>query len=167
MQELRRLYQFASFDAFIELWLVMCSCLRTSDDYVRMVDGFLADCARQNIRYAELHFTPYNHERLGIGGRRALSIVTRGLMSSEAAGGPVVRLITDISGESAAQSGPYTLALLEEEANPLIVALGLGGPEAGLPRSGFAPLFDQARRAGYPTVAHAGRPAGPSTCGRR
>ena len=138
-----------------------------SDDYVRMIDGFLADCARQNIRYAEVHFTPYNHERLGIGGRRALEIVTRGLMSSEAAGGPVVRLITDISGESAEQSGPYTLALLEEEANPLIVALGLGGPEEGLPRSGFAPLFERARAPATLRWPMPERPAGPSTCGRR
>ena len=67
-------------------------------------------------------------------------------MESEAAGGPVVRLITDISGESAGQGGPYTAALLEDEANPLIVAMGLGGPEEGLPRSGFASWFDRARR---------------------
>jgi adenosine deaminase len=71
-----------------------------------------------------------------------------------------VRLITDISGESAEQSGPFTLALLEEEANPLIVALGLGGPEEGLPRSQFAKLFEQARKAGYHTVAHAGETGG-------
>jgi len=158
--ELEQLYNFTSFDVFIELWLLMCACLRTDDDYRRMVDGFLADCARQNIRYAELHFTPYNHERLGIGGRRALAIVTERLQSATAGGGPTVRLITDISSESAAQSGPFTLALLEEEANPLIVALGLGGPEKGLPRSQFRTLFERAHAAGYPTVAHAGETGG-------
>jgi len=158
--ELQGMYQFKSFDAFIELWLIMCSCLRTSDDYERMVDGFLAECTRQNIRYAEVHFTPYNHERLGIGGRRALSIVSRSLMRSESEGGPIVRLITDISSESAALSAPYTVELLEQEAHPLIIALGLGGPEAGLPRSDFAPWFARALDAGYPTVAHAGETGG-------
>jgi aminodeoxyfutalosine deaminase len=158
--ELQRLYDFTSFDVFIELWLLMCACLRTDDDYRRMVDGFVADCARQNIRYTELHFTPYNHERLGIGGRRALGIVTERLQSAATHGGPVARLITDISGESAAQSGPFTLALLEEEANPLIVALGLGGPEQGFPRSQFKGFFERARAAGYPTVAHAGETGG-------
>ncbi len=158
--ELQGLYRFRNFDSFIELWLLMCSCLRTSEDYERMVDGFLAECSRQNIRYAELHFTPYNHERLGIGGRRALEIVSRRFSASESAGGPVVRLITDISGESAGQSAPYTLELLEQEAHPLIVALGLGGPEAGLPRSDFVPWFERARNAGYSTVAHAGETGG-------
>lgn len=158
--ELERLYDFTSFDVFIELWLLMCACLRTDDDYRRMVDGYLADCARQNIRYAELHFTPYNHEKLGIGARRALAIVTERLQNAAANGGPVARLITDIPSESAEESGPFTVALLEEEANPLIVALGLGGPEKGFPRSQFKPLFERARTAGYPTVAHAGETGG-------
>lgn len=159
-RELEALYQFSSFQRFIELWLVMCSCLRTEADYQRMVDGFLAECARQNIRYAELHFTPYNHQKLGIGGPRALEIVSRRLSASESAGGPVVRLIIDIPSESADESAPYTVALLEKEAHPLIVALGLGGPEAGFPRDRFAPWFARARDAGYPVVAHAGETGG-------
>jgi aminodeoxyfutalosine deaminase len=158
--ELQAMYTFKSFDAFITLWLLMCSCLRTPDDYVRMVEGFLSECERQNIRYAELHFTPYNHEKLGIGGLRALEIVSTRLSAAEAADGPVTRLITDIPGESAAQSGPWTLALLEQVSNPLVAALGLGGPEAGLARSAFVALFERARQAGYQTVAHAGETGG-------
>ena len=72
-----------SFDAFISLWLLMCSCLRTPDDYLRMVDYFLAECERQNIRYAELHFTPFNHEKLGIGGLPVLGIVTSRLQAAQ------------------------------------------------------------------------------------
>jgi adenosine deaminase len=158
--DLRRMYQFTSFDVFVELWLLMCSCFRSPENYERMVDGFLADCARHNVRYAELHFTPYNHEKFGIGGRRALDIVTKRLAAAEASGGPVARLITDIAGESAGESGEYTVALLEQEAKPLVVALGLGGPEAGLPRSLFKDWFARAREAGYWTVAHAGETGG-------
>jgi aminodeoxyfutalosine deaminase len=160
LTELRALYEFSSFSKFIDLWLAMCACLRTAADYERMVDGFVAECGRQNIRYVEAHFTPYNHERLGIGGRRALDVVTRRLQAAEAGGGPVTRLITDIPSESSGQSGPYTAELLEEEANPLVVAIGLGGPEEGFPRVAVAPFFERARRAGYPAVAHAGETAG-------
>jgi len=160
LAELRRLYVFESFDKFIELWLAMCASLRTDADYERMVDGFLAECARQNIRYVEAHFTPYNHERFGFGARRALGIVTRRLMAAESAGGPVVRLITDIPSESVTESGPFTVALLEEEENPLIVAIGLGGPEEGFPRTLVTEHFRRARDAGYPSVAHAGETGG-------
>jgi aminodeoxyfutalosine deaminase len=160
LEELKGLYTFESFDKFLQLWLAMCSCLRTAADYERMVDGFVEGCARQNIRYVEAHFTPFNHERLGFGGARALDTVTRRLEAAEAAGGPVVRLITDISGDAGAVAAEYTAELLEREANPLIVAIGLGGPEAGIPRSSFARAFERARAAGYALVAHAGETAG-------
>jgi aminodeoxyfutalosine deaminase len=160
LEELRALYVFESFDRFIELWLLMCSCLREDADYEQMVDDFAAKCVADNVRYVEAHFTPYNHEKHGIGGRRALSVVSHRLEQAERAGGPVVRLIADIPSESAPESAPFTVSLLEEESNPLVVALGLGGPEYGFPRSDFARWFDRARAAGYPTVAHAGETAG-------
>ncbi|MEI6875145.1 MAG: adenosine deaminase [Spirochaetota bacterium] len=160
LDELRGMYVFESFDKFIRLWLLMCSCLKTEGDYTGMVDGFVAECGRQNIRYAELHFTPYNHEKYGIGAKRALEIVTNRLLESEKAGGPVTRLITDIPSEAGQESGDFTAAFLEGIANPLIVAIGLGGPEQGFPRAPFAPFFERARRAGYPCVAHAGETAG-------
>jgi adenosine deaminase len=160
LEELRRLYVFEHFGRFIELWLAMCACLKTAADYERMVDGFAAECARQNIRYVEAHFTPYNHELLGIGGRRALDVVTRRLQAVEASGGVVTRLITDIPSESSGRSGPFTAELLEAEANPIVVAIGLGGPEEGFPRTHVKPFFDRARAAGYAAVAHAGETAG-------
>jgi adenosine deaminase len=108
LEELKALYCFESFEKFIELWLAMCACLRKPQDYEQTVDGFLAECARQNIRYAELHFTPFNHERFGLGGRRALDIVTQRLQSAESVGGPVTRLIVDIPSESVPESGLWT-----------------------------------------------------------
>lgn len=158
--ELRSLYDFKGFDTFLTLWMAMCRCFQAPADYEQMVDAFVADCARQNIRYVEAHFTPYNHERFGFGGRRALDIVTRRLEASEAAGGPVVRLILDIPSESVPESGPYTAALLETIANPLVVAIGLGGPEDGFPRRLVAAYFERARQAGYAAVSHAGETGG-------
>src|SRR5262249_54221709 len=149
LSELQALYAFESFDKFIELWITMCGCLKAAQDYEHMVDGFVAECRRQSIRYVEAHFTPYNHEQHGFGGRRSLDIVTQRLMAAEAEGGPVTRLILDIPGESLPASGEFTASFLEAEANPLVVAIGLGGPEEGFPRSAAAPYFERARAAGY------------------
>ncbi|MCL4817976.1 MAG: adenosine deaminase [Vicinamibacteria bacterium] len=160
LDELRAHYAFDGFDRFLTLWLAMCNSLRHPRDYEEMVDGYLAACRRQNVRYVEAHFTPYNHERFGFGGRRALEIVCDRLRAAEAAGGPVTRLILDIPSESVPESGPYTIGLLEQIAEPLVVAIGLGGPEEGFPRSLVAPHFERARAAGYPCVAHAGETAG-------
>ena len=160
LKELRALYEFESFDKFVELWLAMCACFRTDADYEKMVDAFAEDCARHDIRYVEAHFTPFNHEKFAVGGERALAVVTRRIEAVQAAGGPVLRLIADIPSEAGEEAGEYTAALLERAANPFVVALGLGGPEAGFPRRRFAPYFERARRAGYACVAHAGETAG-------
>lgn len=160
LKELRALYEFESFDKFVSLWQAMCRCFKSESDYAEMVEGFSKDCRRQNIRYAELHFTPFNHEKFAIGGKRALKIVTKKLEALEKAGGPIVRLITDIPAEAGEKAGEYTARLLEEEKNPLIVAIGLGGPEAGFPRKKFAPYYERARKAGYFCVAHAGETEG-------
>jgi aminodeoxyfutalosine deaminase len=159
-EELKGLYVFEDFLKFIKLWLAMCSCLKHERDYVGMVDAYVAECRRQNIRYAEVHFTPYNHEKFGIGGRRALEIVSGRLLDAERNGGPVTRIITDIPSESSGESGPYTAALLEEMQDPLVVAIGLGGPEQDFPRAPFAPFFARARAAGYACVSHAGETGG-------
>jgi aminodeoxyfutalosine deaminase len=160
LAELREKFAFKSFEEFLELWMAMCSCLRTEADFVQLVDRFGFECRRQNIRYVEAHFTPFNHESHGFGGRRALEIVTERLCATESSGGPATRLILDIPGETGTTGAEFTLSLLEELANPLVVALGLGGPERGLPRTFFKPYFERARAAGYPVVAHAGETEG-------
>jgi adenosine deaminase len=159
LEELRTLYTFESFDKFLQLWLVMCGCLRRAEDYEQLVDAFVEGCHAQNIRYAEVHFTPYNHERFGFGGRRALEIVARRLEAAEGRG-PVVRLITDIPSECVAESGPYTAALPESSPIPWWWPSAPVGPRKASRDGWVAPYFERARRAGYPAVAHAGETAG-------
>ena len=160
LKELRALYEFESFDKFVDLWQAMCRCFKSESDYERMAEGFAEDCARHNIRYVEAHFTPFNHEKFAIGGKRALDAVTKKLEALERSGGPITRLITDIPSEGREKAGEFTAKLLEQEKNPLIVAIGLGGPEAGFPRARYKPYFDRARLAGYFCVAHAGETEG-------
>ncbi|GAC1316689.1 MAG: adenosine deaminase [Chloroflexota bacterium] len=160
-QALRATYVFETFDTFIQLWLAMHASFVDASAYERMVDDFLAECRRQNIRYAEVHFTPYNHEFMGpFGAQAAFEVVTQRLMDSETAGGPVVRIICDIPSEALPEAGEFTANFLEHLTNPLVVAMGLGGPEVGFARTLAAPYFARARRAGYATVAHAGETAG-------
>ncbi len=158
--DLRRAYEFSGFDDFIRLWTTLHRCLRQPADFELMAEGFLDECRRRNVRYAEAHFTVHTHEIFTIGAHAALQAVTRCLERAEAAGGPVVRLILDVNAQFMAESGEFTAGFLEREAHPLVVALGLGGPEVGRPRRDAAPFFERARRAGYACVAHAGETFG-------
>ncbi len=63
--------------------------------YERMVDDYLVDCRRQNVRYAEVHFTPYHHEFLGKLGARAASMPATPVPTWCCASGDVVFAWTD------------------------------------------------------------------------
>jgi aminodeoxyfutalosine deaminase len=160
-EALRATYVFESFATFVQLWMAMHASFVDAFAYERMVDDFLAECRRQNVRYAEVHFTPYIHELRGkFGARAALEIVTDRLQAAEASDGPVVRIICDMPSNALPVAGDFTVEFLENLANPLVIGLGLGGSEVGLPRALALPFFDRARSAGYPVVAHAGETGG-------
>jgi aminodeoxyfutalosine deaminase len=157
LDDLRLAYRFDSFDGFRRMFQAALACLRDEAAYLRMTDDYLAECRRQNIRYAEAHLSLFLHERLGgIGGQRALDVICDRLRAAESEGGPIVRLILGVAADFLPAAGDYTLEVLERTADPIVVALGLGGPEVGWPRTLAAPWYDRARRAGYATVAHAG-----------
>src|SRR4030066_1937526 len=50
-------YRFRDFDQFLETYLMVTSCLRSPDDYRLIAYEYGCECARQNIRYAEVTFT--------------------------------------------------------------------------------------------------------------
>jgi aminodeoxyfutalosine deaminase len=160
-EALRATYVFETFDTFVKLWLAMHASFVDAFAYERMVDDFLAECWRQNLRYAEVHFTPYIHEVRGpFGARAALEVITDRLQAAEASGGPVVRIICDVPSASLPSAGEFTARFLEQTVHPLVVAAGMGGPEVGFPRTLALQFFDRARAAGYPVVSHAGETGG-------
>jgi len=57
----------------------------------------------------------------------------------------------------------YTTGVAIEGKEDGVVALGLGGAEAGAPPEPFEPYFDRARAAGLRSAPHAGEHAGPAS----
>ena len=111
-EALRKKYVFDSFGQFIELWVAMHACFVDATAHERMVDDYIADARQQNVRYAEVHFTPSNHETIGrFGARGAVEVITERLQRAESDGGPVVRLIFDINSAFLDASGEYTASL--------------------------------------------------------
>jgi adenosine deaminase len=57
----------------------------------------------------------------------------------------------------------YTVGVAIDSMASGVIALGLGGPEAGYPPEPFAPFFERARAAGLRSFPHAGELAGPAS----
>ena len=60
---LREFFRFRDFPHFIEVYIAVCSCLRTPEDFATIVLELGEDAAAQNIRYLEIHFNPETNVR--------------------------------------------------------------------------------------------------------
>ena len=164
VEGLREWYTFRDFAHFIEIYMTISRCLRTSDDIELIAREFLSGQAEQNIRYSEVTFTPYNQLiNCGLGFREQLDAVNRARRWGEEELGVRMGLIVDIPRERAQEAGEQVGDWVIERYGDGIVAMGLGGPEIGNPPSKFREAFEKVRNAGIPCVLHAGETDGPAS----
>jgi adenosine deaminase len=169
VEELQQWFQFRSFDHFIEIYFAITGCLRTAEDYELIAYEFGAGMARQNVRYAEVTFSPSTHQfSLGIPFDTFFSGLTRGRQRARADFGVEMRWVFDIvrNVEDEARNqelADYVVSIAIEGMREGVVALGLGGAEVGYPPERFARFFEKARSAGLHSAPHAGETVGPES----
>ena len=166
--ELRDWFTFRDFDHFVEIYVSITRCLRTAEDYRQIVRDFGAEMARQNVRYAEVTFSPSTHHALGVPQDVWFSGLSQGRDEIKRDFGVEVNWVFDIVRNSILHQGitsraDYTTGVAIEGQSEGVVALGLGGAEAGAPPEPYAPWFERARAAGLHSNPHAGELAGPES----
>lgn len=160
--ELERFCTFRDFDHFLKVYRAVQSMLKGRADVHTLVVGPARELARQNVRYAEVTVTPYNHLTDGMSGDDLLAGLGSGRAEASAPGVDLAWCF-DVPGEKGLVAGRETLAFALSERPDGLVSFGLGGPEEGVGRARFAPFFDAARDAGPHSVPHAGETTGPET----
>jgi aminodeoxyfutalosine deaminase len=163
---LRRWFVFRDFPHFVEIYIAITRCLRTAADYELIVHEFGAEMARQHVRYAEVTFTPASHRVRGIADDAWFGGLSRGRARARAEFGVEIAWVFDLPRSMVAREpglGDDTVAVAIEGMSEGVVALGLGGIEAGFPPEPFAPWFARARAAGLRSVPHAGETVGPAS----
>jgi aminodeoxyfutalosine deaminase len=169
VEDLQDWFTFRNFDHFIEIYFEISSCLKTSDDYELIAYEFGAHMARQNVRYAEVTFSPSTHEfSLGIPFDVFFSGLTKGRLRAQADFGVEIRWVFDIVRDIPDvqlnhRRAEYTQAVAEEGKNDGVVALGLGGGEVGNPPERYTKWFEKALEAGLHSAPHAGETVGPES----
>lgn len=165
-EELRKWYQFRDFHHFIEVYVAITKCLRTVEDFELIVYEFGADMARQNIRYAEVTFSPSTHLWInGVDRDVWFTGLTEGRRRVKASFGCEINWVFDLVRNDYPETArfDYTTEVAIEGRDDGVVALGLGGLETGYPPAPFAPWFDRARAAGLHSAPHAGEHVGPES----
>lgn len=163
LEEIAAWIEFTDFDHFIEVYLAICNCLRTAEDFELITAEFLRGQAQQNILYSEVIFTPYTHyENVPMDDQ--LAAINRARRWAERELGVRMGLAPDIARmvrpvEHSLVVADWAIANRDKG----IIALGLGGPEIGNPPELFAEAFDRALAAGLPSLPHAGETEGPAS----
>ena len=164
---LREWFKFRDFAHFVEIYALLRACLVDRDDFELVAYELGAALAAQNIRYAEVTFTPgpevYRGPR-----ETFFDGLTRGRERVRREFGVDLRWIFDIPRRTVTLHPDLPLtdfitAVAIDGREDGVVALGLAGTEAGYPPESFEPWFDRARAAGLHSAPHAGETAGPSS----
>jgi adenosine deaminase len=153
-------FVYRGFQDFIDAWVWVRGFMREYEDLVFTTEAVARELVRQNVRYAEVFFSPSDYHANGLETQRVTEAYRRGLSRVD---GIEVALIADVVRDSGPEQAMRTLAELREVRNLGIVGIGLGGSEHLVPAELFESVFEEARRAGFRTTAHAGEAAGPES----
>lgn len=153
-------FQYRDFRHFIATWVWKNGFLREYEDFTLIAEAVARDLARQNIRYAEVFYSPPDFTRHGLTVAGITAAVRQGLARA-----PQVRvaLIADLVRDDGPERAARTLSQVLEVRDQGVIGVGLGGSEPEFPPHLFRSVFQRARGEGLHVTAHAGEAAGPAS----
>ncbi|MGY0660102.1 adenosine deaminase [Bordetella bronchiseptica] len=160
VESLRRAYDYDNLQEFLDLYYRGAEVLRTEQDFYDLTWAYLLKCREQNVVHTEPFFDPQTHTDRGIAFETVLAGITQALEDGRTQlgiqGGLILSFLRHLPEEAAMrtleQALPYRGAF---------IAVGLDSSERGFPPRLFQRVFERARAAGLPAVAHAGEEGPP------
>ena len=157
---LAKRFEYKNFAQFIETWSWKNQFLREYEDFSHIAELTARDMAAQNIRYAEMSFSPSLFICHGLEVQELTDAIRIGLSRvSEIE----ISLIADLVRDYGPESEMTTLEKLNEVKGEGVIGIGIGGSEHEFPLKPFKSLYEEARRMGFHVNAHAGEAAGPES----
>lgn len=156
VEGLRRAYQFRSFRDFLNVYVALSSTLQQAEDFAEAVFGVAEQLAAQQVRWAEMTFTPMTHVARNVDADAMLDGLAHGRARARAELGVELAWVFDVV-RSLPEQADATLELALRGRDAGVIAVGVGGPEG--PAWSVAPLasmFARAKAEGLESVPHAG-----------
>jgi adenosine deaminase len=155
---LEKHFEYKDFHQFIEVWSWKNQFLHEYEDFSHIAELTARDMAKQNIRYAELFFSPslfVRHHGLKV--QELTEAIRTGLSKVPEI---QIALIADLIRDYGPECEMTTLKELDDVKELGVVGIGVGGSENEYPPEPFQSLYQEARRMGFRTNAHAGEASG-------
>ena len=157
---LKRKFQYKDFPHFIETWVWKNQFLREYDDFTFIAEAVAKNLARQNIKYAEMFYSPLPFALNRLKPQKLTEAVRTGLTRVKQT---EISLIMDFSRDSGVADAEKNLPAVKEIKELGVIGVGLGGSEQKYPPELYAEIYEKARQMGFHTGAHAGEAAGPES----
>ena len=159
-EALKRKFEYKDFPHFIETWGWKNQFLREYEDFIFIAEAVARDLAGQNIRYAEMFFSPPDFTHQGLKAGQLTESIRKGLDRVKEI---EIALVADLVRDSGPGRAATTLAEINEVKQLGVIGIGIGGSEHDFPPKPFESVFAKARQLGFHTSAHAGEAAGPES----
>jgi adenosine deaminase/aminodeoxyfutalosine deaminase len=159
IEELRALYQFADFNAFLQSFGAVVKRLQRPEDYALVTRRLLDRLAAQNVRYAEIIVAAgvvlWKEQEFG---------PVFDAIDDAARGSTVeVRWIFDAVRQFGVEPAMEVAQLAAARQNRGVVAIGIGGSEERGPAEWFKDVYTFAKSEGLHLTAHAGEGTSPES----
>ena len=159
LEELRALYHYPDFNAFLKTFGAVVTRLARPEDYALVTRRLLERLAAQNVRYAEIIIAA----GVVLWKRQEFGPIFDAIHDA-ARGSPVeVRWILDAVRQFGVEPAWDVARLAAARQDRGVVAIGIGGSEERGPAEWFKEVFAFAKSAGLHLTAHAGESAGPES----
>ncbi len=161
VEELRRAYQFANLQEFLDIYYEGAGVLLYEQDFYDLTKAYFDRVHLDGVVHAEIFFDPQTHTERGVSFETVVKGIVRAMedvkkeygMSS----GLILSILRHLSEESALQ--------IFEEAMPYkeyFIGMGLDSSELGHPPVKFRRVFERAKAEGLKLLAHAGEEGPPA-----
>ncbi len=160
LEALEKKFRYTNFQQFIETWFWKNQFLREYEDFTHIAHLTARDLANQNIRYAEIFYSPSSFVRKGLQVQELTQAIKKGFARV-----PEIKmaLIADLVRNVGPEVEMVVLEQLKDVKKLGVIGIGIGGSEHEFPPEPFEKLFHRARELGFHTTAHAGEAAGPES----
>jgi adenosine deaminase/aminodeoxyfutalosine deaminase len=157
LEELRALYRYADFNAFLKAFGEVGKRLARPEDYALVTRRLLDRLAAQNVRYAEIIIAA----GVVLWKNREFGPIFDAIHDAARASPVEVRWILDAVRQFGVEPAMEVARLAAARQDRGVVAIGIGGSEERGPAEWFKDVFAYAKSAGLHLTAHAGEGTSP------
>jgi adenosine deaminase len=145
---------------FLNTYNMVCSVIRTGEDYRDITYEYLTGCARDGAIYVELTAS-IDHSRIaGIGDAEHWEGIAAGIDDARRDHGIEARILSVAVRNYGVERAVEIAELTAARPHPYVVGFSLAGDEAGYPPEPFVEAYRVAEKAGLGCTVHAGEWAG-------